>query len=65
MWIPGTEILVLLGMESVTVYRELVDIEGGELYETQILGIEKGQTGKPGSHMSGVIYYGKGTKLGK
>lgn len=36
---------------------------GGELYETQILGIEKGQTGKPGV-MSGVIYYGKGTKLG-
>ena len=33
---------------------ELVDIEGGELYETQILGIEKGQTGKPGV-MSGVI----------
>ena len=43
---------------------ELVDIEGGELYETQILGIEKGQTGKPGV-MSGVIYYGKGTKLGE
>ena len=41
----------------------LVDIDGGELYETQILGIEKGQTGKPGV-MSGVIYYGKGTKLG-
>ena len=43
---------------------DLVDIEGGELYETQILGIEKGQTGKPGV-MSGVIYYGKGTKLGE
>ena len=41
----------------------LVDIDGGELYETQILGIEKGQTGKPGV-MSGVIYNGKGTKLG-
>lgn len=41
----------------------LVDIEEGELYETQILGIEKGVSGKPGV-MSGVIYYGKGTKLG-
>ncbi len=42
----------------------LVDIEDGELYETQILGIEKGVSGKPGV-MSGVIYYGKGTKLGE
>ena len=42
----------------------LVDIEDGELYETQILGIEKGASGKPGV-MSGVIYYGKGTKLGE
>lgn len=42
----------------------LVDIEEGELYETQILGIEKGVSGKPGV-MSGVIYYGKGTKLGE
>lgn len=42
----------------------LVDIANGELYETQILGIEKGMTGKPGV-MSGVIYYGKGTKLGE
>lgn len=43
---------------------QLVDIEEGELYETQILGIEKGVSGKPGV-MSGVIYYGKGTKLGE
>lgn len=43
---------------------QLVDIEGGELYETQILGIEKGVSGKPGV-MSGVIYYGNGTKLGE
>lgn len=42
----------------------LVDTEGGELYETQIMGIEKGESGKPGV-MSGVIYYGKGTKLGE
>ncbi len=43
---------------------QLVNIEGGELYETEILGIEKGYSGKPGV-MSGVIYYGKGTKLGE
>ncbi len=42
----------------------LVNAEGGELYETQIMGIEKGSSGKPGV-MSGVIYYGKGTKLGE
>ena len=43
---------------------KLVDIRGGELYDTQIMGIEKGTSGKPGV-MSGVIYYGKGTKLGE
>ena len=42
---------------------QLVDIEGGELYETKILGIEKGISGTPGV-MSGIIYYGKGTLLG-
>ena len=42
----------------------LVDIENGELYKTQIMGIEKGISGKPGV-MSGVIYYGRGTKLGE
>lgn len=41
----------------------LVDVKGGELYETEILGIQKGETGNPGV-MSGVIYYGDGTKLG-
>lgn len=41
----------------------LVDAKEGELYETEILGIEKGQAGNPGV-MSGVIYYGNGTKLG-
>lgn len=41
----------------------LVDIEGGELYDTKILGIEKGMPGKPGV-LSGVIYYGRGTGLG-
>lgn len=42
----------------------MVNIKDGELYETKILGIEKGAAGKPGV-MSGVIYYGKGTKLGE
>ncbi len=43
---------------------QLVAVDGGELYETEILGIEKGETGNPGV-MSGVIYYGPGTKLGE
>ena len=43
---------------------QLVVVEGGELYETEILGIEKGKSGNPGV-MSGVIYYGPGTKLGE
>ena len=42
----------------------LVYIGGGELYDTQIMGIEKGASGSPGV-MSGVIYYGKSTKLGE
>ena len=42
----------------------LVDTEEGELYQTKIIGIEKGTAGKPGV-MSGVIYYGNGTKLGE
>src|SRR5699024_187142 len=42
----------------------LVHIDGGELYDTQIMGIEKGASGSPGV-MSGVIYYGKSTKLGE
>ena len=42
----------------------LVHIGGGELYDTQIMGIEKGASGSPGV-MSGVIYYGKSTKLGE
>lgn len=42
----------------------LVSIKDGELYGTKILDIEKGEAGSPGV-MSGVIYYGKGTKLGE
>lgn len=36
----------------------------GMLYETEILGVEKGSAGHPGV-MAGVIYYGPGTILGK
>ena len=43
---------------------QLVVVEAGELYETDILGITKGESGNPGV-MSGVIYYGPGTKLGE
>ncbi|MCD8084466.1 MAG: SpoIVB peptidase [Clostridiales bacterium] len=42
----------------------VVEIEHGALYETDILGIEKGSAGNPGV-MAGVIYYGPGTVLGE
>ena len=42
---------------------EVVQISDGNLYETEIMGIEKGSMGKPGV-MSGVIYYGPGSGLG-
>lgn len=41
----------------------VVEIEEGALYETEILGIEKGSAGNPGV-MAGVIYYGPGSRLG-
>ncbi|WP_124064842.1 SpoIVB peptidase [Clostridium sp. E02] len=41
----------------------VVQITDGTLYETAILGIEKGTFGKPGV-MSGIIYYGPGSTLG-
>ncbi|MDD3251888.1 MAG: SpoIVB peptidase [Lachnospiraceae bacterium] len=41
----------------------VVEMETGALYETEILGIEKGAAGKPGV-MAGVIYYGPGSCLG-
>ena len=41
----------------------LVQTSGGELYDTEIMGIEKGTFGKPGV-MSGVIYYGNQSRLG-
>ena len=42
---------------------EVVEISEGNLYDTQIVGVEKGAVGSPGV-MSGVIYYGPGTLLG-
>lgn len=41
----------------------VVEIADGALYETEILGIEKGTIGNPGV-MAGVIYYGPGSQLG-
>ena len=41
----------------------LVEIEDGALYETEIMAIEPGVSGKPGV-MAGVIYYGPGYELG-
>ncbi|MCI6886614.1 MAG: SpoIVB peptidase [Lachnospiraceae bacterium] len=42
---------------------DVVEIAEGALYETEILGVEKGAAGNPGV-MAGVIYYGPGTQLG-
>lgn len=41
----------------------VVEIAEGALYDTEILGIEKGTVGNPGV-MAGVIYYGPGSRLG-
>ncbi len=43
---------------------EVVQISQGALYDTEIVGIEKGSIGNPGV-MSGVIYYGPGSLLGE
>lgn len=43
---------------------EVVQISDGALYDTEIIGIEKGSIGNPGI-MSGVIYYGPGSLLGE
>lgn len=43
---------------------EVVQISQGALYDTEIVGIEKGSIGNPGV-MSGVIYYGPGSVLGE
>ena len=41
----------------------LVQSSGGDVYDTEIMGIDKGTFGKPGV-MSGVIYYGSQSRLG-
>ena len=43
---------------------EVVEISEGKLYDTEVVGIEKGSIGNPGV-MSGVIYYGPGSLLGE
>ena len=43
---------------------ELVQIVNGNLYDTEIMGIEKGRAGSPGV-MAGVIYYGNQSKVGE
>lgn len=42
---------------------KVVEIAEGALYDTEILGIEKGTVGNPGV-MAGVIYYGPASRLG-
>lgn len=42
---------------------EMLFMEQGELYQTEIIGIKKGQSGKPGE-LSGVISYGRDSYLG-
>lgn len=43
---------------------ELMEASQGQLYSAQIVGIEKGSTGRPGL-LSGVIYYGPSTLRGE
>ena len=43
---------------------ELVEIENGALYTAKIMGVEKGEAGKPGL-LSGVIYYGPQSCMGE
>lgn len=42
---------------------DIIEIKNGELYDTEVIGVEKGSIGNPGV-MSGVIYYGPGSRLG-
>lgn len=42
----------------------IVDMEEGALYRTDIIGIRKGQSGNPGE-LSGVIHYGEVNRLGE
>ena len=43
---------------------ELLCIDSGEIYNSKILGIEKGKKGTPGE-VKGAIYYGSGNHLGE
>lgn len=42
---------------------EVIDMEEGDLYETTIIGIQKGESGSPGE-LSGIINYSKGHRIG-
>ena len=46
------------------VTKELLSVKGGDIYISDIVGIEKGQKGKPGE-VKGVIYYGINNHLGE
>lgn len=45
------------------VTNELLSIKGGDIYISKLIGIEKGEKGKPGE-VKGVIYYGVSNHLG-
>ena len=52
-------------MASVTaIPGNWVEIENGALYTAKIMGVEKGEAGKPGL-LSGVIYYGPQSCMGE
>ena len=43
---------------------ELLEVKGGDIYNSKIIGIEKGKKGAPGE-VKGIIYYGVGNHLGE
>lgn len=46
------------------VTKELLSVKGGDIYNSEIVGIKKGKRGEPGE-VKGVIYYGFGNHLGE
>lgn len=46
------------------VTKEILSVKGGEIYNSEIIGIKKGKKGEPGE-VKGVIYYGLGNHLGE
>ncbi|MBR3811818.1 MAG: SpoIVB peptidase [Agathobacter sp.] len=46
------------------VTNELIEVKGGDIYHSEIVGIKKGKRGEPGE-VKGVIYYGLGNHLGE